>query len=793
LRPNLADNPLSQYCAAYPRLSEVHEHRLAWEARPLDYKPVPFDASRITLSREIFELRELLARNAHENWARLRMADGWRYGPERNDVRKEHPGLIPFERLLESEKEYDRQTALETIKTLLALGYTIQSPAAGSPIFSERSSIAFDKEPGDVVHLPTDPAQQDHASLRKFWRGHDPETWGGNAEAYKLIAERILKLGEPLFAYDVVAEAIRYSPHDVRLRQLLALALARSGAAESANSVLSGLYKDGHRDEETLGLLARTHKDLARETIDPCEATEHFRQAYKFYAQAYRATGGYWSGINAATLALFLSEREQAVALAREVSAQCRVKLARVEEPTGDRYWLLSTLGEAALLLGRWSEAEEWYGQAVELGRGNWGNLQSTRHNALFLLKHLHGDGDLVDRVFRFPSVVVFTGHMVDRPDREIPRFPPQVEYAVKGAIRQRLEKLNAGFGYASAACGSDILFHEAILERKGESHVVLPYEKQFFVEASVDIVSNPEWVTRCNAILARAMEVQEASKRSQICGRVSYVFADLMLHGLASVHAEQLETKLVPMAVWDGKPGDGPDGTAGTVERWQNSGLAVEIIDLREILSEQCIDVAPYPSASTATFSRPTSPTAPEFASEIRALLFADAHGFSELADEQVPRFVQHFLGLAGRLASGSSHKPLMKNTWGDGLYFVFSNVRDAGQFALDLRDGVRFTDWPTKGLPNLNLRIGLHAGPVYCCTDPVTQRANYIGAHVSRAARIEPITPTGQVYASQVFAALAAAEGVKEFRCDYVGQTSMAKKYGTFPTYVVRRSAAR
>ncbi len=107
-----------------------------------------------------------------------------------------------------------------------------------------------------------------------------------------------------MFAYDVIAEGIKNSPKDVRLRQLLALALARSGAAESARSVLAGLYQEGHRDEETLGLLARTHKDLARETIDPSEAVQHFTQAYKFYAQAYRASGGYWSGINAATLAL---------------------------------------------------------------------------------------------------------------------------------------------------------------------------------------------------------------------------------------------------------------------------------------------------------------------------------------------------------------------------------------------------------------------------------------------------------------------------------------------------------
>jgi class 3 adenylate cyclase len=72
------------------------------------------------------------------------------------------------------------------------------------------------------------------------------------------------------------------------------------------------------------------------------------------------------------------------------------------------------------------------------------------------------------------------------------------------------------------------------------------------------------------------------------------------------------------------------------------------------------------------------------------------------------------------------------------------------------------------------------------------VTGRAACVGPHVSRAARIEPITPPGQVYASQEFAALAAADGVKEIRCDYVGQTSMAKKYGTFPTYVVNRRRA-
>jgi class 3 adenylate cyclase len=367
--------------------------------------------------------------------------------------------------------------------------------------------------------------------------------------------------------------------------------------------------------------------------------------------------------------------------------------------------------------------------------------------------------------------------------------MPCQLEQAVKDAIRQRLKELNAGFGYASASCGSDILFHEVIQEMKGESHVVLPFEKGLFIQESVDVIPGANWAERCQSVIARAVEVHEASKQSRKCSAVLYEFANQMLHGLAAVRAEQLETKLVPLAVWNGERGDGMGGTAATVEGWQKLGLNVELIDLAEILRRELPDLVQRASSAPEVVSRPPEEQSPELATEIRALLFADVEGFSKLNDEEIPRFVHHFLGLVGKLLGESARKPLMRNTWGDGLYFVFSNVRDDGQFALDLRDLVRSTDWADKGLPNLNLRIGLHAGPVYSCTDPVTLRTNYIGPHVSWAARIEPITPTGQVYASHAFAALAAVEGVREFRCNYVGQTPMAKQYGTFPTYVVLR----
>jgi class 3 adenylate cyclase/tetratricopeptide (TPR) repeat protein len=762
----------------------------------LDYKPGPIDTLRLVLSPEIAQLSEMLARNTHENWAKLRLADGWHYGPHRDDLQKEHPNLVPYEQLSESERHYDRQTAMESIKALLAMGYTIQ-PLAGTRISSEGTSPASGGGLTNLLQLLRDCSQSDLALLQGLWRAHDPEVWSVNPEPYRLLGEKILKLGEPLLAYDVVAEGMKSFPHDLRLRQLLALALARSGAAGPANKVLEQLYQDGYRDEETLGLLARTHKDLAREEQDASKASQHLRRAYEFYSEGYETSGGYWSAINAATLALLLGERESAAALARLVKEQCQQRLRELAEANGERYWLVSTLGEAALLLEDWPEAENWYGQAVELGRGDWGSLQSTRHNARLLMQCVAPgeDGGRIDRLFRFPSVVAFAGHMVDQDDRTVPRFPPRLEPMVKDAIRECLSKLNAGFGYASGACGSDILFHEVMLEMKGESYVILPYEKERFRKDSVEFVRGSDWGERLDNVIAQAIDTQEVSRQRQRGSDVSYEFANLMLHGLASVRAEQLETKLVPVAVWDGKTGTGVGGTAGTVERWRRLGLHVEVIDLEEILRCDCPSVSTQAAAFPATVSNHDSEVSSEFAPEIRALLFADAEGFSKLTDEEVPLFAQHFLGLAGRLADESPHRPLTKNTWGDGLYFVFANVRDAGQFALDLRDVVRNTDWSKHGLPALNLRIGLHAGPVYCCCDPVTKHTTYIGANVSRAARIEPITPTGQVYASQTFAALAAAEGVKEFRCDYVGQTSMAKKYGTFPTYVVlrRKTAAQ
>jgi hypothetical protein len=95
----------------------------------LSYLPMPIDASKVTLPADVVELTQLLAKNNHDLWAQQRIRDGWRYGPKRDDAKKEHPDLVPYEDLPESEKEYDRTTAMMTLKAIIALGYRIQKPA----------------------------------------------------------------------------------------------------------------------------------------------------------------------------------------------------------------------------------------------------------------------------------------------------------------------------------------------------------------------------------------------------------------------------------------------------------------------------------------------------------------------------------------------------------------------------------------------------------------------------------------------------------------------------------------
>jgi class 3 adenylate cyclase len=635
-------------------------------------------------------------------------------------------------------------------------------------------------------------ARRDLAGLLLIWhrRSMPALGWVATAQVYAQLARAFIEVGAPLLGQEVAGEGLASCGQDVGLRQVQGLALARGGSTEEANRVLEQLRVEGHLDDDTLGVLARTHKDLALNAAgEPGRA--HLKAALALYGDAYRRSGSYWTGVNVATLAALLGDRGQSMAVARQVTSQCRAALEALPESHADRYWVLATLGEAALSLGEWSQAEDWYLEAGEIGRRRFGDLNSTRRHARLLLQHSGRDAELIDAWLPLPRVVLFSGHMIDRPDRARERFPARLEAEVLASLRDWLRRQNGLIGFSSAACGSDILFLEAIDELGGEKHIVLPYHQDEFIQDSVEVGAGSDWRGRFEHVLESSRVVYASSSRP-LSGGVAYDYANHLVHGLGLVRARELETEVLGLAVWDGEPGDGHGGTASAVAHWQRHGIQAHRVDLGGLAGSSAagLAVVPVPPAMRASEKEEDGPATGD---TVMALLFADAVGFSQLTDLEVPLFVDECLGLVARLVAPIAKAVPVRETWGDGLFLAFRSVRAAGIFALELLDRMAATDWRALGFERpLTMRFALHAGPVHLTVDPITGMPKCCGTHVSRAARLEPKTPPGRVYASEAFAALAAMDDVREFRCHYVKELEWAKRYGTFPAYVVRRQTS-
>lgn len=89
------------------------------------YNPQPINVENISLDADLEDLKEAIAENAHDIWARARLDEGWTYGPVRNDELKQHPDLVPYSQLTDSEKEYDRLMAMNTLRLVRRLGFDV--------------------------------------------------------------------------------------------------------------------------------------------------------------------------------------------------------------------------------------------------------------------------------------------------------------------------------------------------------------------------------------------------------------------------------------------------------------------------------------------------------------------------------------------------------------------------------------------------------------------------------------------------------------------------------------------
>lgn len=577
--------------------------------------------------------------------------------------------------------------------------------------------------------------------------------------------------GELLSAFDLAERALEEHPDDVALKHRAVLALARAGATEEAARRFDHYGLAETSDEEVAALRARIAKDIALDCTGD-ERRRRARFAAELYGAVFERTGGYYPAINAATLWLIGGDSGRARRLA-EIALGV---LGRSEDRS---YWAVATEAEAHLLLGEEAAASRALDRAAALHDRDYAALATTRRQLRLICELTDIDPELLGPLAG-PDVVHFCGHRIDV--GEGARFPADAQAAVARRIGEVVERGAPGFAYGSLAAGADILWVEALLAAGAEVHVVLPFARAEFVAASV-APSGPGWVERFDRCMDRAASVQFATDDAYREDEVLFRYCSELAMGLALLRARYLDAQVRQLAVWDRGPAHGAAGTAIDVETWRSRGGTVTVI-------APTADPPPGAAADvTPTFGMPT-PAKRDEARVVRAMLFADISGFSRLTDEATLLFAERVLGTFATVLERHRRNLSGRRTWGDALFLVFTGAPAAASCALDLQEAMAGIDLEAEGLPgHLALRLGGHLGPIFHYRDPITDAPDFTGSHVTRTARIEPVTPTGAVYVTEPFAAALVLADRGDLTCDYVGHMSMAKSYGRLRMYRLRR----
>jgi class 3 adenylate cyclase/tetratricopeptide (TPR) repeat protein len=612
--------------------------------------------------------------------------------------------------------------------------------------------------------------------------------------------ERILKAleqGAPWEACDAFREALATPSPDAELLYCGALAHARSGAMHEAHLLLDRAQSAGpstNRLSEIRSLRGRLWKDSFHRAPGSSGATALLERARDEYLAAYALDHDTFPGINAATLSRLLGDRAESQRLAREIAA----RLAAQAAPRS--FWDLATAAEAQLLLGNLEAAREGYASACRAAHGDAGSVATMRRQ-LNLLARTAPEAREITQVLPVPDVVAFAGHMVDLPGRAAPRFPSGLVPAVERALRKRFAAFHHPIVYSSAACGADLIFIETALTHGAEVNVVLPFDRHDFARTSV-AVGGEDWIGRFDAALARASRIIMATEENHLGDDVLFDHASMLLEGFTCLRAQQLETAPSLLCVLDAASDGRVGGTHATVERWRQNIGEPQIIDLsslrrRTSAPDRAMSNAPCASGSGGAVGRAGASILAAGTARpqrtLKTLLFADFAGFTRVHDALAPLFQERFFRIAANEIDASRAKPRMASTWGDALYVVFDIPEEGADFALRFLASMRAADWTALGLPDSSqIRIALHTGPVFCGFDPIANRDNYYGSSVNKAARIEPVTPPGMVYASEAFAASLAATGQAAYCLEYVGRLALAKGYGESRIYRLERRSS-
>jgi class 3 adenylate cyclase len=578
-----------------------------------------------------------------------------------------------------------------------------------------------------------------------------------------------LSRGELISAYDTAERARRDGLDHPLIRYRRVLALARAGATETAAKEYLEQGLAEFSDIDSRALWARILKDRALAAL-PAERAALLHKAGAAYAAIHAETGDSFPGINAATLYALSGDGEQARGLAGALLADERLR-------GGADYWAAATRAEAQVILGQREAAAAELRLARRLAGRNWGDLSSTRRQ--------------LRRLLEAAPLAGFSAEALT----DILR-PPRVAHLAADAevdgLTELLRSHEIGFATLALWTEASVAAAEAALAAGIELNLVLPYGVEDYL-AHAEARLPPGGAARRRACLAAARSVMAVTADGDHADATLVAYAAVVAKGLARTRARLLSTEwidlpasldrasttrtLSPAGRGQGEGAPPSDRTPPALTR--STSPTRPLPDGERVSApDQPHDIAPVSDAGVAM-------------RELRALLFADAKGFSKLPESDLPLFWSRFMAEMAAKLDAAGEAVLYRNTWGDAVFCVTGTIEAAAEIALSMQEraGELRREYPRSPV----LRIGLHHGPVFRGWDSIRRTPSYFGTQVSRAARVEPIVPPGDVYVTEPFAAVLAATEAEGFETEYVGVLPLHKDYGEHRMYrLARRWAA-
>ena len=437
---------------------------------------------------------------------------------------------------------------------------------------------------------------------------------GFRIEAYRSAGNALRSLGQFALALGQYEKALELAPDDLDSRRQKGLLLGRLKRHDAAKEWLQDLVKDVPDDAESWALLGRVEKDSwiscwrtegnTLEQMRQNAAAEDalLQEAIDAYAKGFRKDPAhYYSGINAVALMHLLSHltgNQEQLELRKEMEGGVRWAVRGALDRNSKDYWARATLAELEGLSNKKEIIEAALKSAAAVADKDWFKLNSSREQLLlykdlgFRPAEVQSCLEIIDRALaRVPrpesrwaprQVFLFSGHMIDRPDRKEARFPPDKEKIAAAAIAGKLDEMKAGpddLAFCGGACGGDLLFAEACLERGVHLDVRIPFDEPTFLQKSVAFAGD-DWVERYYKM--KSNDKTRLYVMSDEIGPAQKNVSDYGRNNLWQLYTALSwgPNKIRFLCLWNRKGGDGPGGTEHMYETVKKYSGRVYVLD---------------------------------------------------------------------------------------------------------------------------------------------------------------------------------------------------------------------